>query len=207
MTQTANPQLAIGGPTRWRALDLITLALTGAAFGLVFWVWDITLYPAVSALLAVFPPAGSLTLGVWLLPCIFGAFLVRRPGAAIICELVAASVEMTLGNQWGGGVLISGLLQALGVEIIVALFAWRRWGLTIALAAGASAASCELVFYEWWTYFAEYSWPWKFAALGCAIVSGIVVAGLGGRLLLQALAKTGALAAFPVGRERLVARS
>lgn len=208
MTTTAHaPHLALGGPTRWRAIDIVTLAITGVAFGVAFWVWDIALYPGVSAALEAFPPAKSLTLGVWLLPCVFGAFLVRRPGAALICEFVAATVEMGLGNAWGGGVLISAFLQALGVELVVAALIWRRWGLPVAMAGGAAAAVLELAAYEWWTYIAEFSWGWKFASLGFAVVSGVLVAGVGGWYLLRAMTGTGALDAFPPGRERLANRS
>lgn len=205
-TTTYAPHLAIGGPTRWRALDIITLAITGVAFGVAFWAWDITLYPGVSALLEAFPPAKSLTLGVWLLPCVFGSFLVRRPGAALICEFIAATVEMALGNQWGGGVLISAFLQALGVELVVAALIWRKWGLPVAILGGAAAAVLELVCYEWWVYIAEYSWAWKFASLGFAVTSGVIIAGIGGWFLVQAIARSGALDAFPAGRERLATR-
>lgn len=196
-------QLAVGGPVKWRAIDIITLAIVGVAFGVGFWVWDIALYPAVSAALAVFPPAGSFTLGVWLIPAVFGSLLVRRPGAALITEFIAATVEMGLGNQWGGGVLISAFLQAIGVEIVVAIFIWKKWGAPIAMFAGALAATLELTLYEWWVYYPEYSIGWKFAALGFGVTSGVLIAGIGSWALIQALAKTGTLNNFPPGREAL----
>ena len=54
------------------------------------------------------PAAGRLTLGVWLVPAVVGGLVVRRPGAALFTELVAANVELFLGNRWGLAVLLSG---------------------------------------------------------------------------------------------------
>ncbi len=192
---------AAGGPRAWRGIDFVTLAVLAVAFGVVFWGWDTFLYPVVIIGLA-FPPAQSLTLGVWLLPAVVGGLVVRRPGAALFTELIAANVEMLLGNQWGPGVLVSGVLQGLGVELAFAAFRWRRFGVGVAMLGGALAAVLELVGYEWWTYQAQFAFDFKLLALGFAIVSGVIVAGVGGWALVRALAGTGALDAFPPGRER-----
>lgn len=207
ITQEAvhRPVLARGGPAAWRALDLITLAVLGVAFGVAFWGFDNVIYPVLDGLFAGFPPAAELMLGVWLLPAVVGALIVRRPGAALMCELVAANVEMMLGQKWGALVLISGLLQALGVEVVAAALRWRRFGLVTAMAGGALAAVFEIVVYEWWTYVADYSVGWKLIYLAAGVVSGIVVAGIGGWALVKALSATGALDAFPPGLERLYA--
>ncbi|WP_084343111.1 ECF transporter S component [Piscicoccus intestinalis] len=193
---------ATGRPTSWRGIDFVTLAVLAVAFGVAFWGWDMFLYPFVIAGLA-FPPAQSLTLGVWLLPAVVGGLVVRRPGAALFTELIAANVEMLLGNQWGPGVLVSGVLQGLGVELALAAFRWRRFGVGVVMLAGALAATFELVFYEWWAYQAEFAFEWKLLALVFAVVSGVVVAGIGGWALVRALAGAGALRPFPPGREQL----
>ncbi len=209
ITQEAvhRPVLARGGPAAWRALDLITLAVLGVAFGVAFWGFDNVIYPVLDGLFAGFPPAAELMLGVWLLPAVVGALIVRRPGAALMCELVAANVEMMLGQKWGALVLISGVLQALGVEVVAAALRWRRFGLVTAMAGGALAAVFEIVAYEWWTYVADYSLGWKLIYLAAGVVSGIVVAGIGGWALVKALSATGALDAFPPGLERLYANA
>ena len=204
---SADPSLARGGPTAWRAVDLVTLCIIGVAMGVAFWGWDNSLYQVLNVASKVFPPSGQLMLGVWLIPAVVGALIVRRPGAALLTEMVAAAVENLLGNQWGTGVLISGLLQGLGVELAVALFGWRRWKPSVAMLAGALTAVVAVVAYEWWTYVASYGWDWKLIYLAFGVVSGVVVAGLGGWALVRALARTGALSAFPPGHELLAARA
>ncbi|PRY16913.1 ECF transporter S component [Kineococcus rhizosphaerae] len=188
------------GTRHWRTVDLVTAAVLGVAFGVVFWGWDV-LYAAVSPVFTAVPFVQSVLAGVWLLPAVVGALVVRRPGAALFAELVAASVEALLGNQWATSVLISGAIQGLGVEIAVALFAWRRFGPGVAVLGGVLAAVLEGV-YELFAYYAgEWTLPFQAVYVGCFVVSGAVVAGLGGWALVRALARTGALSAFAAGRE------
>ena len=186
---------------RWRGIDLITAAMLAVAFGVMFWGFDTFIYPILSTATAGFPPLGELMLGVWLVPAVVGALVIRRPGAALFTELVAANVELFLGNKWGAAVLLSGVLQGVGVELVLALFRHRRFGVVVAVLGGALSAVFEIVFYEWQSYVGEYSSMWKAVYLGCGMVSGAVIAGLGGWLLVRALARTGALNAFPPGQE------
>lgn len=186
--------------TRWRLLDIVTAAVLGVAFGIVFWGWQFA-YDLLTPLFVVLTPLQGLTSGVWFLGGVVGALVVRRPGAALFVELLASFTEMALGNSWGATTLLSGLLQGLGVELVMALFFYRRFGVATAVAAGALAAVAEVAGYEWWSYWVGYSWGWKFAYLGATVVSGAVLAGLLGWLLVRALAARGALGQFPAGIE------
>jgi energy-coupling factor transport system permease protein len=186
---------------RWRGVDLITAAMLAVAFGVVFWGFDTFIYPILSTATAGFPPLGELMLGVWLLPAVVGGLVIRRPGAALFTELVAANVELFLGNKWGAAVLLSAVLQGLGVELALALFRHRRFGVLVAGFGGVLSAVFEIVLYEWHSYVAEYSAAWKVVYLGCGMVSGALIAGVGGWFLVRALARTGALNAFPPGQE------
>jgi len=185
----------------WRGVDLITAAMLAVAFGVIFWGFDTFIYPILTAATTGFPPAGELMLGVWLVPAVVGALVIRRPGAALFTELVAANVELFLGNKWGAAVLLSGVLQGLGVELALALFRHRRFGVVVAVIGGVLSAVFEIVFYEWQSYVAEYSTAWKVIYLGAGMVSGAIIAGVGGWALVRGLARTGALNAFPPGQE------
>lgn len=188
---------------RYRTVDLVSAAMLGVAFGVVFWAWNLLYVAPSTALDALFPPLSALLAGPWLLAGVVAGLLIRRPGAALLAEMVAASVSALLGSYWGWTVLVSGLLQGLGVEVALALFAWKQFGPRVAVLAGVLAASFEVVFYEWWTWVADFTWAWKFAYLGAFAISGAVVAGLGGLALVRALAKLGAVNAMPPGQEEL----
>jgi energy-coupling factor transport system permease protein len=189
----------------WRSIDIVTAAMLGVAFGVGYWGWD-QAYSVLSPAFDGFPPSSGLVGGVWLLAGVVTGLVVRRPGAALFGELVAASVELTLGNAWGATTFVSGLMEGLGVEVVLALFLYRRFGPIVAGLAGALAGVAEAVF-EWSAYYSDYSTGWKLAYAAIFAASGAVVAGVGGWLLTRALARTGALNAFPPGQEAHEARA
>jgi energy-coupling factor transport system substrate-specific component len=184
----------------WRAVDLITAATIGVAIGVVFRLWG-AFYPVIETAAKGFPPLVGLSGGVWFLAATLAALIIRRPGAALLAELVAATVEMLLAGQWGTATLISGALQGLGVELVLAVFLFRKFGLIQAVLAGISAAVLECLGYEFWFYWADWSMGWRWTYLGFFALSGAVVSGALVWLLVKALAATGVLNAFPPGVE------
>lgn len=193
---------------RYRTIDLVTITTLGVAFGVIFWGWG-KLYEPLSGLAVFsFPPSSALLGGVWLSAGVVGGLIIRKPGAAFATEFVAAAVSTFIvgGTQWGWGVYASGFWQGLGAELIVLAFlfgrvSFQRWGIVVAVLAGAAAATFESL-YEWTSYYSYWDMDYKLAHLGFFIVSGVVVAGVGGHALVTALAKAGVLDAFPVGREQ-----
>jgi energy-coupling factor transport system substrate-specific component len=184
----------------WRTIDLMTAALIGVSMGIVFWGWNVT-YEFISApFTAALAPLVGLLGGTWLLAGVLGGLIVRRPGAALLAEFVAAAVSALLGNQWGWTTLYSGLLQGLGVELVLLVFAYRQFGLGVAMLAGAMAAAFETA-YEWNMYWTDWNTDWKLIYLGCFMLSGAVIAGIGGWLITRGLARTGAIDALPPGQE------
>ena len=196
---TSGRTYGYGALFAYRTVDIVTVAMLGVAVGVAFWGWN-QLYAVISAATTAFPPSGGLLAGPWLLGGVVGGLVIRKPGAAIVCELIAANVSYLLGNQWGASVMVSGLLQGLGVEIVLAIFVYKRFGVVVAALGGALAAAVESV-YEWYSYFPDWDLGYRIAYLGMFVVSGAVIAGVGGWALVRALAATGVLDAFPAGRE------
>lgn len=185
----------------FRSIDLVTIATLGVAFGVVFWGWG-KLYGAIgTAGMLAYPPSGGLLGGGWLIAGVVGGLIIRKPGAALITEVIAASVSGLLpGNEWGFSTLYSGLIQGLGAEIILAVFAYKVFNVPVAMLAGALAGAFESV-YEWFAWYSDWGLEHRLVHLGFFIVSGAVIAGLGGWLLVRALARTGALDSFEAGRD------
>ena len=70
--------------------------------------------------------------GVWLIAGVVGALVIRKPGAALFVETVAAIVSALLGAQWGVITIVYGVVQGLAVELVFAAFLYRRWRLAVA---------------------------------------------------------------------------
>ncbi len=192
--------------TSWRTVDLLTVAFVGAAFGIAYWGWGLAYEAPATAISAGFPPLSGLFAGPWFMAGVVGGLVIRRPGAALACEVIAALVSMLPGTQWGATTLVSGIVQGVGTELAFAILGYGAFGLVAAVAAGALAGPLEAV-YEWFSYVQDWGWGYKIAYAAILTLSGAVVAGGGGWLVTKALAKAGALGAFPAGQEERESRA
>ena len=184
----------------WRIIDIVTAAVLGVACGLIFVAWNQVGYAGYEALKAILPGLGGLVTGIWLLGGTLGGYVIRKPGAALFVELLAATVSMGLGSQWAIGALYSGIAQGLGAEIVFAAFVYRRFNVWVVSAAGAMAFAAEwcLELFTEGNLAKEVSFNVVYLVSGA--LSGIVLAGLLAWALTNALAKTGALDRFASGR-------
>jgi len=181
----------------WRTVDIVVAAVIAVAFGVVFQAWNI-LWETTTFLT---PPLRGAIYGVWMLPAVLVPMIVRRPGAALFGEVVAASASMLFGAQWGLLTVVYGLAQGAAAELVFAFGLYRRWNLVTALGAGAAAGAAgallDLAF-----FYAEWGADWQLLYTGLVIVSSAVIAGIGGWLLLRALTATGVLHEFAAGRDQ-----
>ena len=108
MTQSAS---AARANFSWRNIDIIIAAVIGVAVGLIFVIWNIIGGAGYEAVNALTPGLGGLVAGMWFLGGPLGAYIIRKPGAAIFVEVIAATVSALIGNQWGISTLYSGLAR------------------------------------------------------------------------------------------------
>jgi energy-coupling factor transport system substrate-specific component len=188
--------------TSWRTVDIVVASSIAAAFGVIFWAWG-QLWNTAQPAFSGFPPAQGFMYGVWLLPGVLGALIIRKPGAALYTELVASIISAFLGTAWGLQVVLYGLVEGAAPELVFAFLLYRSWKLPAALAAGAvagvAAALLDLAF-----YYTDWSGGWKLSYTLLLAASSLVVAGVGSWLLVRALAKTGVLAPFASGRDQVL---
>lgn len=186
----------------WRVIDIVTAAVLGVACGLLFWVWNSVGYAGFKALDTLTPGLGGLVSGIWFTGGVLGGLIIRKPGAAIFVEVIAASVSALIGSQWGIETLYSGLAQGLGAELIFLLFAYRRFDLPVAVLAGVGAGVSAFVLELFTSANFAMSLTFNLIYLTCTVISGAVLAGVLSHYLVKALAQTGALDRFGAGRER-----
>jgi len=182
----------------WRTVDIVVAAAIAIAFGVVFWAWNQVWAAATPAFVAI-PPAQNILYGVWLVPAVLGGLIIRKPGAALFTELVAASVSAILGSQWGLDTVVSGALQGLGAEIVFLVVGYRRWTIAVALIAAIGTAIAAWI-HDTPLYYADIGLGPQLVILAFMVVSAVVIAGIGSWLLMRSLVQTGVLAQFPAGR-------
>ena len=181
--------------TRWRTRDIVVAAVIGVAFGVVFWAWG-AMWSGFDALFVFAPPAKDLLYAVWLVPAVLAPLIVRKPGAALFAEMVAAGLSALLGSQWGVDTLLSGFVQGAAAELVFAFTLYRGWSpVVLAIAAVASAAAAWA--HDWVLYYADVSLELQLARGVLMALSALVFVALGSILLERALRRAGVLEGFP----------
>jgi energy-coupling factor transport system substrate-specific component len=182
--------------TRWRTRDIVVAAVIGVAFGVVFAGWNL-LYAAATPVFAFAPPVQDIMYGVWLVPAILAPLVIRKPGAALFAEMVAAGVSALLGSQWSVDTLLSGFIQGAAAELIFAFTLYRSYGLvTLVVAASASAFAAWV--HDWVLYYADIEPTVQVVRLVVMVISAAVIAAGGSVLLVRSLRRSGVLDGFPV---------
>jgi energy-coupling factor transport system substrate-specific component len=190
----------------WTTADLMLTAVLGAVFGGLFFLWAFV-YNAVAPALQTIPGDWSaLVNGFWFIPAILVPYIIRKPGAALVGETLAGVIAVLLGSPWGIiGSAIAGLTQGLGAEIVFALTGWKRYDwLTLALAGvGAQITGFVYVYPIWNSGLNPALLAVNFIA---GLISVLVFAVAGSKLIGDALLTTGVLDRFAIGRERMAGR-
>lgn len=185
----------------WRVVDIVVAAVLAAVCAVVFWAWANLLYPVATTAAVAYPPATGMIGGGWLIAGTLGALIIRKPGAAIFCELLAAVLEGFLGTHFGWTVIISGLVQGAAVEIVFLLTRYRKFGLAVAAAGGALAGLfmgvSENIMYNF-----EWALDQQVVYASLTTLSGAVIAGVLMWLVTRALQKTGVLNGLASGAAR-----
>jgi energy-coupling factor transport system substrate-specific component len=186
---------------RWRVVDIVVAAVLGVACGVVFWAWGIAWAPLAGPL-AFSPGLFGILNGLWLFAGVLGGLVIRKPGAAIFVELLAAVVEMAIGSQWGFTTVISGIVQGLGAEVVFAVVLYRLGSWWIAVLAGVGTGVAEGILDSLLSSsVVALDAAAKSVYIGTTILSG-AICGLLAWFAVRALARTGALSRFPAGRSR-----
>ena len=207
-TSASSSTKTTGAPARsylrWRIVDIAVASVLGVAAGLIFLAWNVGYLGPKALLEPLLPGLQGLLDGPWLFAGVLGGLIIRKAGAAIYVELLAAVVSALIGNQWGGFLTLeAGLVQGLGAELVFLLFFYRRWSLPVAILAGAGAALAgginNLIL-----WYAGSGPAFTVIYLVSTVISGAVIAGALSWVLARGIAATGALDRFGSGREARV---
>ena len=182
----------------WTTRELVIAAVLAVAVGVLFWAWGLLWSSAFQ--LVPFPFSYAFV-GVWMVGGLLVPYVVRRPGAAFMGELVAAFVSMAMGNQWGILTMASGLVQGAGAEIVFASGRWKHFDGVWLYGAAALAGAFSIVLDTFvWSYPATYNWGSILLAGIITVLSSLVLGAGLSQGLGRALAKTGVLSGLGIAR-------
>lgn len=186
---------------KWKLRDVILMAIFGVVFSAIY----LAVFDLGVAISTALTPLGlaafgfELIYGVWFMASTLAAYIIRKPGVALVTEILASAVELLMGNPGGMTVILTGIIQGLGVEIIFLIFRYKKWNFgTMSL---ASMAAAILIFCYELYYLSYYKLTpvMMISQVAVRLVSAVVFSGVICKLAADGLAKTGVLKGYPLG--------
>ncbi len=171
--------------------------------GILYMTFSLIGYAIRNALLpfGLAPFGFEIIFGLWFIGSIITAYIIRKPGTALITGVITALVEILAGSPGGAKILLIGIIQGAGAEVPFALTKWRDYRLRILILAGMTAAVFSFV----WQLFAAGNMAlslWLLVSmLTVRLISGSLLAGVLGKWISDSLAKTGVLSGYALGKE------
>jgi energy-coupling factor transport system substrate-specific component len=180
---------------RWTQRETVIVAALGVAFAVLYLGW-VQLWLVLQA--AIGPLSMDILFGFWCVVSVVAAYIIRKPFVAFTSEVIAAIAEVLTGNPAGLMLVLTGIVQGAGAELPFALTGWRNYRLPVLLASGASAAVFSFV-YTWIRFSYGTLAPELLVLMFVLrVASGMLLAGLLGRSIAEALHRTGALAGLAI---------
>ena len=188
----------------WTLRETLIVAVLGAVFGVLYLGW----VQVWLVLQAVFGPVTmDVVMGFWFIVSMIAAAIIRKPGVALVSEVMAAAVQVLIGSPAGLLLLLTGLVQGAGAEVVFAATRWRRYSLPVLMAAGMGAAVFSFA-YTWIRFDYGSLAPGLLVTMFVLrLTSGALLGGLLGHLIVKALYRTGVLSGLAIDRDMRAAHA
>ncbi len=187
----------------WKLRDIILMAIFGVVFAVVY----LAVFDGGMALSAALAPAGlsnyafEIIYGVWFMAATLAAYIIRKPGAALITEMLASAIELLMGNSGGLTVVLTGLIQGAGAEVVFLLFRYKKWNFVSMSLAGMLSAVFIFCYELYYLNYIALAPSLLIGQLAVRFVSAIVFSGILCKVLGDLLARTGVLKSYAIGAE------
>jgi energy-coupling factor transport system substrate-specific component len=189
----------------WKLKDVLMIAICAVLFGFVF----LGATYAGGALSAVLTPMGLSSLGyepfygIYFMAGAFGIYVMRKPGTGVIAELLAAIIECLLGNYFGPIIILSGLVQGIGFELVFALKGYKKYDLATMLQASVVCSVMTMI-YNLIRGYSQIAVAILLLMLFVRIISAMVIDGVITKALADGLTKAGVLKGYVIGQNMVV---
>nr|WP_276872277.1 ECF transporter S component [Fournierella massiliensis] len=186
----------------WKLQDIIFVAMLCVVFGVVY----LAGVYLISPLTAIFAPLGvsllgtEMIFGIWFMAATLAAYILQKPGAAIIAEVLASLIEVLLGNMYGPMVIVAGIVQGAGAELVFAAWRYKRFDRTTMYLA---SVGCTITGFLWSFVRSNYlaiAPQLLVVYFVVRLISSFIFSGVLCKLMGDSLACTGLLKSYALGR-------
>ena len=185
----------------WQLRDVILASLISVLFAVVCFA---TVHTAIFAITPLVAPFGfgdiavEFVFGVFFFSALFSAYIMQKPGVAVIVGTLTGLIQVLMGSAFSGTVVVSAFVQGLGAEVIFALFRYRRWNLFTVLLAAFSMTVFSFVLAWYRGLWTDLAFGFVATRFTIRLISACVIGGLVSKFLADRLAKAGVLKSYPL---------
>jgi len=182
----------------WKLKDVLLISISAVLFGVIY----LGCTYAGGLLYGLLTPAGMGSLGyepfygIYFMAGAFGVYVMRKPGTGLVAELLAAVLECLYGNYFGPIIILSGLVQGLGFELVIALKRYRKFDRFTMTECAVVCSVLTMVYNLFISGYNKIAVPVLVLMLAVRIVSAIVFDAFVTPLLVNGLVKAGVLRGY-----------
>ena len=190
----------------WKLKDVLMMGIISVLFGVIY----LGCTFAGGILSGILTPLGLSALGyepfygIYFMAGAFGVYVMRKPGAGIISEILAAVIECLLGNYFGPIIILSGLIQGLGIELLIAVFRYKNFSYKIMILSSIICSVLTLGYNMVVSGYSAIAAPVLLLMLVVRIISAIIFSGILTKSLSDRLAKAGVLRSYAIAKDSTV---
>jgi len=187
----------------YKLKDVLLIAIIALLFGVIY----LGCVHGGAFLCGLLTPFGLTKLGyepfygIWFMAGAVAAFIMRKPGCGVIAEILAAILETLFGNFFGPIVILSGLVQGIGIELLIAILGYKNYKMGIMILC---AVICSVLTMGYNLVVSGYNAiaPGVLCLmLAVRLVSAILFCGILTPILCKGLAKAGVLKGYAVAQD------
>ncbi|SET69194.1 energy-coupling factor transport system substrate-specific component [[Clostridium] aminophilum] len=187
----------------WKLKDALMIAICAVLFGILL----LGATYAGGILYGILAPAGMGSLGyepfygIYFMPAAFCIYIMRKPGTGMIAEILAAIIETLLGNFFGPIVILSGVVQGIGIELPIALKKYRDFGRPVMITSAVVCSVLTLIYNCFVSGYKMIALPILGVMLVVRIISAVFFCGILTPILGDRLSKAGVLRGYAICEE------
>lgn len=184
----------------WKLKDVLMIAICAVLFGIVY----LGCTYAGGAMTGFLTPFGMGSLayepfyGIWFMASAFVAYVIRKPGAGVVAEVLAAIIETMMGNFFGPIIILSGIVQGIGFEVILALTGYKKFSRKIMITGAILCSVFTMIYNLFVSGYNQIAVPVLLLMMVVRLISAIIFCGLLTPALANGLVKAGLLKGYAV---------
>ena len=131
----------------WKLKDILMVGISGVLFSFLY----LGMVYVGTALCTAMTPFGmgaagyEPIYGIWFMAGVFALYVTRKPGTGVVAEMLAALLEVLMGNMFGPRVFLTGFFQGIGTEIGFAMGGYKKYDMKTVLIASVCTAVISFI--------------------------------------------------------------